>query len=99
MLFEFINAFAIYQKMINDTLREYLNDFVIIYLNNIFVYLFILKQYIKHVYKILKRLNERDLRVKSKKCVFYREKIDFLKYIVERNETRIDLIKFQTIKN
>ena len=53
----------------------------------------------KHVYKILKRLNERDLRVKSKKCVFYREKIDFLKYIVERNETRIDSIKFQTIKN
>ena len=52
----------------------------------------------KHVNKVLRYLNERDLRIKSKKCVFYKEKIDFLKYIIERNETRIDLIKFQTIK-
>ena len=85
--------------MINDILRKYLNDFVTIYLNDIFIYLIILKKHVKHVIKILKYLNKRDLRVKSKKCVFYREKIDFLKYIVERNETRIDSIKFQIIKN
>ena len=99
MLFEFINAFAIYQQIINNALREYLNKFVTIYLNNIFIYLFILKKHIKHVNKILKYLNKQNLRIKSKKCVFYREKIDFLKYIVERNETRINSIKFQTIKN
>ena len=65
MLFEFINIFATCQKIINDILREYLNDFVIIYLNNIFVYSFTLKQYVKYINKILKRLNERDLRFKS----------------------------------
>ena len=99
MSFEFINIFAIYQKIINNILREYLNDFVIIYLNNILVYLFILKQYMKYINKILKRLNERDLRLKSKKYVFYRKKIDFLNHIIERNEIRIDSIKLQTIKN
>ena len=34
-----------------------------------------------------------------KKYVFYRKKIDFLNYIIERNEIRIDSIKFQIIKN
>ena len=63
------------------------------------MYLFTLKQHIKYVNKILKCLNKRNLRIKSKKYVFYEEKIDFLKFIIERNETRIDLIKFQTIKN
>ena len=53
----------------------------------------------KYINKILKCLNKRNLRIKSKKYVFYRKKIDFLKYIIERNETRIDSIKFQTIKN
>ena len=43
ILFKFINAFTIYQKIINDALREYLNDFVSIHLNNILVYSFILK--------------------------------------------------------
>ena len=33
------------------------------------------------------------------KIYFLLKKIDFLKYIVERNETRINLIKFQIIKN
>ena len=50
--------------MINNILREYLNDFVIIYLNNILVYSFTLKQYVKHINKILKRLNKRNLRLK-----------------------------------
>ena len=72
--------------MINNILREYLNNFVITYLNNIFIYLFALKQYVKHINKILKYLNARNLRVKSKKYVFYKKEIDFLKYIVERNE-------------
>ena len=71
-----------------------MNHFVIIYLNDILVYSFILKQYVKHVNKILKRLNKRNLRIELKKYVFHREKIDFLNYIIERNETRIDLIKF-----
>ena len=77
MSFEFINAFAIYQRLINDTLREYLNDFVTIYLNNIFIYLFILEKHVKHVNKILKYLNKENLRIKSKKCVFYKKKIIF----------------------
>ena len=64
MSFEFINAFAIYQQIINDALREYLNNFVTIYLNDIFIYLFILKKYIKYINKILKRLNAKNLRVK-----------------------------------
>ena len=76
-----------------------MNDFIIIYLNNIFVYSFTLKQYEKNVNKILKYLNEQDLRIKSKKYVFYRKKIDFLNYIIKRNEIRIDLIKFRAIKN
>ena len=76
-----------------------MKDFVTTYLNDIFIYLFTLKQYMKYVNKTLKCLNKRDLRIKLKKCVFYREKINFLKYIIERNETRIDSIKFQTIKN
>ena len=94
MLFEFINVLAIYQQIINNILREYLNNFVIIYLNDIFIYLFILKIYIKYINKILKRLNAKNLRVKSKKYVFHKKEIDFLKYIIERNETRINLIKF-----
>ena len=63
ILVELINIFVVWNilKKINNILRKYLNFFVIIYLNDIFVYSFTLKQYVKYVNKILKRLNERNL--------------------------------------
>ncbi len=60
-----------YQKIINNILRQYLNRFVITYLNNIIIYLKILKKYISYVFKILKCLNIKNLYFKLKKYEFY----------------------------
>ena len=38
MQFEFINILTIFQKRINSVLREYLNKFIIAYLDNIIIY-------------------------------------------------------------
>jgi len=59
------------QKIINNILRQYLNQFVIIYLNNTIIYLKFLKKYINYVFKILKYLNIKNLYFKLKKCEFY----------------------------
>ena len=54
MLFEFTNILTICQKIINNILRQYLDQLVIIYLNNIIIYLNILKKHINYIFKILK---------------------------------------------
>jgi len=71
MLFEFTNVLTMYQKIINNILRQYLNQFVIIYLNNIIIYLNILKKHVKYISKVLEYLNKRNLHLKLKKCEFY----------------------------
>ncbi len=71
MLFEFTNVLTIYQKIINNILRQYLNRFVIVYLNNIIIYLKILKEYINYIFKILKSLNIKNLYFKLEKYKFY----------------------------
>jgi len=38
MPFELKNALITFQRLINDMLREYLNDFVITYLDDILIY-------------------------------------------------------------
>ena len=63
-------------------LKEYLDDFIIIYLNNILIYSDDLKMHCKHIYKILAKLNERALYVKKLKSRFKIKKIQFLKYII-----------------
>ena len=75
-----------------------MNRFIIAYLNDIMIYLNILKEHINHVFKVLKCLNKRNLHFKSKKCEFHRKKIDFLEFVVERREVRMNLKKLRAIK-
>jgi len=98
MSFGLINAPATCQKMINDALRQYLNIFVIAYLDDIMIYLIMLKEHVQHVSQILKCLNERNLRLKSEKCEFHREKVDFLGFVVERHGIRMNSKKIKAVK-
>ncbi len=82
MLFELKNASVIFQRLINNTLREYLNDFAITYLDDILIYLNNLKMHCSHVHKILRKLSERVLYVKKSKSKFEAKKIKFLNYVI-----------------
>jgi len=98
MLFELINASTTCQEMINDALRQYLNIFVITYLNDIMIYLITLKKHVQHVFQILKCLNKRNLRLKLKKYEFHQEKVNFLEFVIKRHKIRMNLKKIKTIK-
>ena len=54
MLFRLINIPIIYQELVNNILKDILNKYVIIYLDNTFIYLEeILKDHIIKIQKIL----------------------------------------------
>ncbi len=84
--------------MINDALRQYLNIFVIAYLNDIIIYLITLEKHVQHVSQVLECLNIRDLRLKLKKCEFYQKKVNFLEFVIKRHKIRMNLEKIRAIK-
>jgi len=84
--------------MINNALRQYLNQFVITYLNDIIIYLNILKEHVNYVSKVLECLNKRNLHLKSKKCEFHRKEVDFLEFVIERYKVRMNFKKLRAIK-
>ena len=63
ILFKLINASTTFQTYINNVLREHLNIFIIIYFNNILVYLKNKKNYKKNVKQILNALKKANLRI------------------------------------
>ena len=71
ILFKLINASAMFQIYSNNILREHLNVFIVIYFNNILVYLKNKKDYKKHVKQILNTLKKVDLRIILEKSQFY----------------------------
>ena len=98
MPFELINASTTCQEMINDTLRQNLNIFVIAYLDDIMIYSITLKEHVQHVSQILECLNKRDLRLKPEKCEFHQEEVDFLEFVVERHGIRMNPKKIKAVK-
>ncbi len=98
MSFELINVPTTCQEMINDALRQYLDIFVIAYLDDIIIYSITLKEHVQHVSQVLKCLNKRDLRLKSEKCEFHREEVNFLEFVVGRHEIRMNLEKIKAVK-
>jgi len=84
--------------MINDALRQYLDRFVIAYLDDIMIYSKTLEEHISHVSKVLECLNTRNLHLKPKKCEFHREEVDFLGFVVGRHGVRMDPKKLRAVK-
>ena len=82
MLFELCNVFEIFQVFINETLREYLNNFCTNYLNDIFIYNNIYEEHEAHVSKMLKRLIETKLFSNIDKCEFFVKKVKYLNLII-----------------
>jgi len=78
MLFGLKNAPATFQRLINNMLREYLDDFVITYLDDILIYSDDLEMHCSHMHKVLRKLNERALYVKKSKSKFKAKKLNSL---------------------
>jgi len=78
-------------------LGEHLNKFVIVYLNNIVIYLESKKEYKEHVKWVLKRLQEEQMLVAIKKCKFFIKKTNFVGFIIKLEKISIDLKKVEVI--
>jgi hypothetical protein len=81
----------------NDILMNYLNEFVITYLNDIIVYSNSKKEHIKHVRKILQRLREAEIQIDVDKYEFHITETKFLEMIVRRDEIKINFEKVRII--
>ncbi len=86
-----------FQTFVNNRLWRYLNQFVIVYLNNILVYSKMKKEHMQHVKKILQTLTKVDLRIKSEKSEFHVQSVQFLKFIITSQNLRMNLKKIEVV--
>jgi len=98
MSFELTNASTTCQEMINDALRQHLDQFVIAYLDDIMIYSKTLEEHVSHVSKVLECLDMRNLHLKPKKCEFHQEEVDFLEFVVGRHGVRMNPKKLRAIR-
>jgi hypothetical protein len=76
---------------------NYLNEIVIIYLNDIIVYNNNKKKHIQHVRKVLQRLRGANIQVDVDKCEFHITETKFFEMIMNRDEIKMNFEKIKAI--
>ena len=82
MPFELTNALTAFMDMMQRVFRPYLDQFVIVFIDDILIYLDIAEQHAEHLRIALQTLWEHQLYEKFSKCEFWRIEIHFLGHVV-----------------
>jgi hypothetical protein len=83
------NAPAAFMALMENTFREELDKFVLVFLDDILVYSKTLEEHEQHLRVVLERLREKKLYAKLSKCQFFRQEVEFLGHYVGRNGVRM----------
>jgi hypothetical protein len=92
------NALVVFMCLINGVFKQYLDKFVIVFLDYIIVYSKLEEEHKKHLRMVLQILREHKLYVKLSKCIFYQKKIHYLEHIISVEGIIVDPDKIESIR-
>ncbi|GJU15605.1 putative reverse transcriptase domain-containing protein [Tanacetum coccineum] len=99
MPFGLTNALAVFMDLMNRVCKPYLDRFVIVFIDDIFIYSKSRKEHEGHLKLILKLLKEEELYAKFSKCEFWLSKVQFLGHVIDSEGIHVDPAKIESIKD
>ena len=96
-MFGLTNALAVFIDLMNHMFRDFLNQFVIVFVNNILVYSKNEQEHESHLKLVLQRLREHKLYAKFDNCKFWLKEVVFLGHMVNHEGISIDLEKVKAV--
>jgi len=83
----------------NYVFQPFIDEFVIVFLVDILVFIINWDEHVKHVRKFLETLKKEKLYVKLSRCEFGKDSLVYLGYIVGSGELKTDPSKVEVILN
>ena len=93
------NAPATFQSLMNTVLREYIDIFCVVYVDDILIFSKTLEDHYDHIEKVLTKFKEYSLYVAPHKCEFVKTEIEFLGYIITPKGLKVNPKKINVIQN
>jgi hypothetical protein len=97
MSFGLTNAPAYFMYMMNKVFMEYLDKFVVVFIDDILVYSRNEEEHEGHLRLVLQKLQDHKLYAKLSKCEFWLKQVAFLGHVVLKGGISVDPSKFQDV--
>ncbi|KAJ0795740.1 putative nucleotidyltransferase, Ribonuclease H [Helianthus annuus] len=99
MPFGLTNAPAVFMDLMNRVCKPYLDEFVIVFIDDILVYSKNKEDHERHLRLILELLRREQLYAKFSKCDFWIREVHFLGHVVNEKGIHVDPAKVDAVKN
>ena len=99
MPFGLTNALVAFMDLMNRVFRPYVDQFVVVFIDDILVYSKDAQEHEHHLRIVLETLREKKLYAKLSKCDFWLNEVSFLDHIVFAEGIRVDPAKIDAIVN
>jgi hypothetical protein len=90
MSFGLTNALAYFMYLMNKVFMEYLDKFVMVFIDDILIYSRSEEEHKEHLRLVLQKLKEHRLYAKLDKCEFWLKQVSFLGDVISKGGISID---------
>ena len=90
MSFGLTNAPAYFMYLMNKVFMEYLDKFVVVFIDDILVYSKNEEEHEEHLRLVLQKLRENQLYAKFSKCEFWLDEVSFLGHVITNGGIAVD---------
>ncbi|TYK11555.1 ty3-gypsy retrotransposon protein [Cucumis melo var. makuwa] len=97
MSFGLMNARAMFMDLMNRVFREFLDTFVIVFIDDILIYSKTEAEQEEHLRTGLQTLRDNKLYAKFSKCEFWLKQVSFLGHVVFKAGVSVDSAKIETV--
>ena len=97
MPFGLTNAPAAFMDLMNRVFKDYLDKFVIVFIDDILIYSKSKEEHEEHLKIALRILRQHQLYAKFSKCEFWLEKVHFLGHVVSKEGISVDPAKIEAV--
>jgi hypothetical protein len=97
MSFGLTNALAYFMNLMNKVFMEYLDRFVVVFIDNILIYSKNDSDHEEHLWLVLQKLRDNQLYAKYSKCEFWINEVQFLGHIISNGGISVDPAKVKEI--
>ncbi|CAA0830863.1 Uncharacterized mitochondrial protein AtMg00860, partial [Striga hermonthica] len=99
MPFGLSNALAVFMDLMNRIFHPYLDQFVIVFIDDILIYSKSQKEHEEHLRVVLETLRREKLFAKCSKCEFWLQRVSFLGHVITQAGIEVDPSKVSTVQN
>ncbi|WVZ93726.1 hypothetical protein U9M48_039683 [Paspalum notatum var. saurae] len=97
MSFGLTNAPAYFMNLMNKVFIEYLDKFVVVFIDDILIYSKMEEEHEEHLRLVLQKLRDHKLYAKLSKCEFWLDQVPFLGHIVSKGGIMVDPSKISGV--